>query len=160
MFNSVPHCPGPEGCSSPSTAALTAKPQDHPGEAKQCRLCGLSPMLWVGLCSSAMAFARSQGCPPARLSQIHQPSVGTSQPALKLPSCQSQGSSRSQAGPLSSDASWKKSTLNKQPAACTLPAENARVLCKNKGNRRALHGPARLPLPQKTLSFPHVFHAL
>lgn len=92
------------------------------------------------------------GVPPARLSPVHQPSVGTSQPA-NCPLARAKASSRSQVGPLSSNASWKKSTLSKQPAACMLPAENARLLCKNKGNRRALHGPARLPLPQKNTQF-------
>lgn len=120
----------PRAVPVPPAAALTAKPWDHLGEAKQCRLVWAQPHT-VGLALSLChGVCQASGVSPARLSQVCLLLVGTSQPALKLPSCWSQREQQEQGRTPQRQYFLEKSTLNKQPAACTLSAHCLHAACR------------------------------
>lgn len=100
---------------------------------------GLNPTLWVWLCPSATESARPQGCPLPGCRKSARSQWGHPSPPSNCPLARA--NARSKAGPLCGNASWKKTTSNKQPAACTLPAcclQKTHVPC---AGTRATGGP-------------------
>lgn len=81
----APHCPGPEGCSCPSRSGTRCRAPGPPRRSK-------AVLMWAQPHAAGLALSlchgvhEAPGVAPARLSQVCLLSVGTSQPAFKLPS--------------------------------------------------------------------------